>query len=64
MSPQLHHPELLDTDSTDMRPLSDMRRVSLSLAFAPARHRRRRQMNTTSSWLKTRLGIHHRRRGE
>jgi hypothetical protein len=41
--------------------MSDMRRVSLSLAFSPARHRRRKHMSNINGWLKNKLGISSRR---
>ena len=44
----------------DNRP-SDMRRVSMSLAFSPSRHKRRREMNSINSWMRTKLGISMRR---
>jgi len=62
MSPQLHFVEAVDNEFADNTVrLSDVRRVSLSLAYSPARQRRRRQMQAAGNWLQSRLGIHKRR---
>jgi len=62
MSPLLNNPDTVDSESTGEEPrLSDMRRVSLSLAFSPARQRRRRHMNSLNSWFGRKLGINGRR---
>ena len=63
MSPLNNNIDSVDTESSamfDYRP-SDMRRVSMSLAFSPARHKRRREMNSINSWLRTKLGLSMRR---
>ena len=63
MSPLNNNIDSVDNESGamfDSRP-SDMRRVSMSLAFSPARHKRRREMNSINSWLRTKLGISVRR---
>lgn len=63
MSPLNSNLDSVDAESGAMfesRP-SDMRRVSLSLAFSPARHKRRREMNSINSWLRTKLGLSTRR---
>lgn len=58
----VHHDEATVTEFTHSGPShSDMRRVSLSLAFSPARDRRRRNMRRANSWFKSRLGISWRR---
>jgi len=62
MSPQMTHPEIEDNDVMGgAARLSDMRRVSLSLAFSPARQNRRRPMSVAGNWLQSRLGVHRRR---
>lgn len=62
MSPLNSNIDSVDTESgvIENRP-SDMRRVSMSLAFSPARHKRRREMNSINSWLRTKLGLSMRR---
>lgn len=62
MSPLNSNIDSVDTEAGvfEHRP-SDMRRVSMSLAFSPARHKRRREMNSINSWLRTKLGISMRR---
>jgi hypothetical protein len=63
MSPLTNNLDTIDTESDgQLEPrMSDMRRVSLSLAFSPARHRRRKHMNSVNGWLKNKLGINSRR---
>jgi len=63
MSPLNNHIDSVDTESGAMfeHRASDMRRVSMSLAFSPARHKRRREMNSINSWLRTKLGLSMRR---
>lgn len=51
----------LDTVSTEHHDMSEMRRVSMALAFSPARHRRRDKMNAAAKWFKSRLGLNARR---
>jgi transposase len=58
MSPLQQNLDAVDAEQND---LSEMRRVSLALAFSPARHRRREKMNAAAKWFKSRLGIHGRR---
>jgi len=58
MNPQLASPWAVDVENplaTTAR-LSDMRRVSLSLAFAPTRHRRRRRTEAAGDGLTLRMG--------
>lgn len=63
MSPLNNNIDSVDTESGAIfeHRSSDMRRVSMSLAFSPARHKRRREMNSINSWLRTKLGISMRR---
>jgi len=63
MSPLSNHLDTIDSEAAvDQEPrLSDMRRVSMSLAFSPARHRRRQKMNQINSWFGRKLGINGRR---
>ena len=61
MSPLTNNLDTVDTENGFESRLSDMRRVSLSLAFSPARSRRRKQMSSVNGWLKNKLGISARR---
>jgi hypothetical protein len=63
MSPLTNNLDTIDTETDGQLEsrMSDMRRCSLSLAFSPARHRRRKTMNNMSGWLKNKLGISSRR---
>ena len=63
MSPLNHNLDSVDNEEGVIfeNRQSDMRRVSMSLAFSQARHRRRRHMNSINSWLRSKLGISVRR---
>ena len=63
MSPVNHNVDAVDTeqDTQVHGGLSDMRRCSLALAFSPARHRRRKNMEAYTAWFKSKLGVHRRR---
>ena len=62
MSPVNHNLETLDSENDHVGThATDMRRVSMSLAFSPARHRRRKIMQASDSWFKSRFGIRWRR---
>ncbi len=62
MSPLNHNLEGVTSDEAQavVPQVSDMRRVSLSLAFNPARQRRRTKMEQ-ANWFGKKLGIHLRR---
>jgi hypothetical protein len=60
MSPLNHSLDTVHTEAADSN-LTDMRRVSMALAFSPARQRRRKTMNATNGWFRSKLGINFRR---
>lgn len=61
MSPVNHNLDTMDTEGDDqVSRMSDMRRVSLSLAFSPTRHQRRKHMTHQAGWLR-RFGLNRRR---
>ncbi|MCA9248303.1 MAG: hypothetical protein KDA42_14350 [Planctomycetales bacterium] len=62
MSPFNENIDTVDSESVDMGPrLSDTRRVSLALAFSPARQRRRKAMYQADSWFRRSFGLGRRR---